>query len=79
MTTSGHGEGPDRPELDEALIAQLAHEAERGFTSEQLAGRPHGRGRSLSPVAPRDRRRWPRHSWTQRGSGAKTWPNLLRR
>lgn len=45
MTKKTYGQTADRREIDNALIKELADEAERGYTAEQLAGKPRGRGR----------------------------------
>jgi predicted HicB family RNase H-like nuclease len=52
MTTDkAYGHTHDGRPIDDALIAKLADEAERGYTVEQLANRPRGRGRP--PLGPR--------------------------
>ena len=45
MTNRTYGQTSDGREIDEALINELAAEAERGYSPEQLAGKPRGRGR----------------------------------
>jgi hypothetical protein len=45
MTKKSYGQTTDGREIDDALISELAAQAERGYTSEQLAGKPRGRGR----------------------------------
>lgn len=45
MTNKTYGQTSDGREIDDALINELAAEAERGYSPEQLAGKPRGRGR----------------------------------
>ena len=40
-----YGQTADGREIDDALVSEPAAEAERGYTPEQLAGKPRGRGR----------------------------------
>ena len=45
MTSKSYGQTSDGREIDDAFIQDLADEAERGYSPEQLAGKPRGRGR----------------------------------
>jgi CRISPR-associated endonuclease/helicase Cas3 len=45
MTKKTYGQTSDGREIDDALVEALADEAERGFSPEQLASKPRGRGR----------------------------------
>ncbi len=52
MTKKTYGQTADDREIDDALISELAAEAECGYAAEQLTGKPRGRGRpSLSDRA----------------------------
>lgn len=44
-TNTTYGQTRDGRTIDDSLIEKLADEAERGYTVEQLANRPRGRGR----------------------------------
>ena len=45
MTNKPYGQTSDGREIDDALIQKMADETERGYSCEQLAGKPRGRGR----------------------------------
>lgn len=45
MMNKSYGQTSDGREIDDAFIQGLADEAERGYSPEQLSGKPRGRGR----------------------------------
>ena len=51
MTKRGYGHTRSGTPIDDKMIEELADEAERGYSPEQLRGKPRGRGRPPLGVA----------------------------
>ena len=45
MSSKVYGQTSDGREIDDALIQELADEGKHGYSPEQFAGKPRGRGR----------------------------------